>query len=121
MLGIWSDISLTHGLTCMMIQAEIICTKNHSKGAYLPICKIWRAKKVFFAIPGPIKDSGWKAPDDNFFLSDNRTWTSVKDNHLKQLSNETSETKQKLPNDGVEKRSKNKVETAAIITPLSSD
>ena len=77
---------------------------------------------MLFAIPGLKKDSGWKAPDDNFFLSDNRTWTSVKDNHLKQLSNEaSSETKRKLPKDGVEKSSKNKVKTAAIITPLSSD
>ena len=75
---------------------------------------------MFFAIPGPKKDSGWKAPDDNFFLSDNRTWTSVKDNHLKQLSNE-AESQQKLPKDGIEKSSKNKVKTAAIITPLSSD
>ena len=75
---------------------------------------------ILLAIPGPKKDSGWKAPDDNFFLSDNRTWTSVKDNHLKQLSNE-AESQQKLPKDGTEKSSKNKVKTAAIITPLSSD
>jgi len=43
---------------------------------------------------GPVKSSSskggnWKAPDDDFFLSENRTWTSVKDSHLQQIQSTT--------------------------------
>jgi len=52
---------------------------------------------------GPAKSSSksWKAPDDDFFLSENRTWTSVKDSHLQQMSAKSPTTGEaKSPTDG---------------------